>query len=142
MLAVMKQQSDEAGAGAMPDNAFGDYIRERREAKGLTVEELAKRSGIADKSRMSGIETGRLPPPRRSRDKLILMAQALGEDPRTLFRLAAARQPDPTPGRPPFREYILKDPDLTRAQQLALIGVYETLKRGGSLESLFKPGKS
>jgi len=66
---------------AVLNTELGDYIREKREEKGMTIEELAEEVDLSP-SAMGGIERGEIevPPPSR-RQKL---ASALGVEPSTL----------------------------------------------------------
>ncbi len=69
---------------------FGDYLRERREARrqrdpGFSVRGLAIRIGI-EPSYLSKVERGEQPPP--GEQTILKLAEALGEDPDVLLALA------------------------------------------------------
>lgn len=118
----------------MAANDFGTYLRRMREARGLSLIQLADRSGI-DKSRLSKLERGELPPPSRgdSRDTVIRLAQALEDDPMRLLELSGhePRSDERTVrSRPPFRELILTEKTLTSKQKAALLGVYDVITGG------------
>jgi len=65
---------------------FGKRVREQRKAKGLTLEDLAERTGMA-KSYLSQIETGYAPPPRDEKIQRIATALDLPAE----MLLSAAR---------------------------------------------------
>jgi transcriptional regulator with XRE-family HTH domain len=74
----------------MVGNAFGSYVRERREARragdpAFSLRRLAARIGV-EPSYLSKVERGETPPP--SEEKIRLLAEALGEDPDLLLALA------------------------------------------------------
>jgi len=68
---------------------FGDYIRDRREAKqredrAFSIRKVASRVGV-EPSYLSKVERGQTPPP--SEAKIRLLAAELGEDPDVLLAL-------------------------------------------------------
>ncbi|MFN2115092.1 MAG: helix-turn-helix domain-containing protein [Anaerolineae bacterium] len=72
------------------DNAFGSYVRERREALRATdprfsVRQVAARIGVQP-SYLSKIERGEQPPP--SEQRIVALADDLGEDRDVLLALA------------------------------------------------------
>ena len=74
----------------MQRNAFGSYIRERREAQQArgpagSLRQVAQRIGV-EPSYLSKVERGLVPPP--SEAKIVLLARELGEDPDILLALA------------------------------------------------------
>jgi transcriptional regulator with XRE-family HTH domain len=56
-------------------STYGERLRQRREAAGLSVRELARRSGLDD-GYLSRIERGKMPPPQD--EKLAKLDKALG----------------------------------------------------------------
>src|SRR5512134_3735316 len=71
-------------------SAFGDHIRERREAllagdRRFSVRQVAGRIGV-EPSYLSKVERGETPPP--SEEKIVALARELGEDPDVLLALA------------------------------------------------------
>jgi predicted ATPase/transcriptional regulator with XRE-family HTH domain len=101
----MVEGADEANA------AFGDLLRRRRRAAGLTQEELAARAGLSARG-IADLERGTRRTPRR--DTVVLLARALGgsaQDEAALF--AAARRfprssagPAPRTGAAPHRQVM------------------------------------
>jgi transcriptional regulator with XRE-family HTH domain len=74
----------------MKKNAFGSYIRERREALRAqdargSVRQLAQRIAV-EPSYLSKVERGLVPPP--SEATILRLAKELGEDPDVLLALA------------------------------------------------------
>jgi transcriptional regulator with XRE-family HTH domain len=70
--------------------AFGDYVRERREARRekddrFSVRQVAHRIGV-EPSFLSKVERGEAPPPSEAR--IVALARELGEDPDVLLALA------------------------------------------------------
>jgi transcriptional regulator with XRE-family HTH domain len=66
------------------DNAFGEALRERRRALGLSQRDLAARTEL-DFSYISKVENGRLPPP--AADTVVLICNALEIPPEELLAL-------------------------------------------------------
>jgi transcriptional regulator with XRE-family HTH domain len=66
------------------DNTFGEALRERRRAAGLSQRDLAERTRL-DFSYISKIENGRLPPP--AADTIVLICNALEIPPEELLAL-------------------------------------------------------
>lgn len=65
---------------------FGEYMREKRLARGIySVRGLAAKIGVQP-SYISKIERGEVPPP--SEERIIQIAQALGENPDLMLALA------------------------------------------------------
>jgi predicted ATPase/DNA-binding XRE family transcriptional regulator len=62
-------------AGNDPSASFGELLRDRRRAAGLTQEELAERAGLSPRS-ISGLESGDAHVPRR--DTVALLVRGLG----------------------------------------------------------------
>jgi len=60
----------------MARNGFGEYFKERRVARGVTLRAFCRKHGL-DPGNMSRLERGLLPPP-RSQEKLTEYARALG----------------------------------------------------------------
>ncbi|HOI93068.1 MAG TPA: helix-turn-helix transcriptional regulator [Syntrophobacter fumaroxidans] len=86
---------------------FGDYIRERREARRLTdrrfsIRKLAARIGV-EPSYLSKVERGETPPP--SEATIARIAAELGDDPDILLALAGKVSSD-------LQEAIRKRPRL------------------------------
>lgn len=71
---------------------FLGSLRQAREAAGLSLDDMAARSGI-DKARLSRLETGKVPEPRPS--TLARYARAVGK------RLAWSLADDESPAAPP-----------------------------------------
>ena len=91
-------------------NAFGSYIRERREAlrrtdAQLSVRGVAQRIGV-EPSFLSKVERGLSPPP--SEAKIVALAEVLGEDPDVLLALAGKVSSD-------LQDVIRKRPELFAA---------------------------
>jgi predicted ATPase/DNA-binding XRE family transcriptional regulator len=113
--------------------SFGDLLRHRRQAAGLTQEALAERAGVSAKA-ISDLERD---PDRTPRlDTIVLLADALGLDPADRQTLLAVARPGPGLGSGPV-------PGLTRAMLprplTPLIGrahaaaaVVRLLRRGGT----------
>lgn len=66
------------------ENQFGEALRERRRAAGISQRELAEKVNV-DFSYISKIETGRLPPP--SADKIVEISIVLDIEPAELLAL-------------------------------------------------------
>ena len=82
--------------------AFGETIREMREAQGMGLRTAAERLGISPAC-LSRVERGKERPPRP--DLVKRMATLLGGDPDLLFRLAESTDPD-------LAEYIHRIPNV------------------------------
>jgi len=87
--------------------AFGEYLRERREAlraddRRFSLRQLAGRIGV-EPSYLSKVERGDEPPPSESR--VLQLAEELGEDPDVLLALAGKVSSD-------LQEAIRKRPRL------------------------------
>ena len=87
--------------------AFGDYIRQQREAKraddpAFSVRQVAQRVGI-EPSYLSKIERGEQPPP--GEQTIVALAVDLGQDPDVLLALAGKVSSD-------LQEVIRKRPQL------------------------------
>ena len=82
--------------------AFGETIREMREAQGMGLRTAAERLGISP-AYLSRVERGKERPPRP--DLVKRMATLLGGDPDLLFRLAESTDPD-------LAEYIHRIPNV------------------------------
>jgi len=72
------------------ETVFGDYVRSSREAlkeqdRTFSVRQVAARIGV-EPSYLSKIERGDQPPP--SEEKIVALAEALGEDPDLLLAMA------------------------------------------------------
>lgn len=74
--------------------AFGQRVRELRTASGQTLRAFANRSQI-DPSYLSKIERAEFAPP--SNEKIVQLAQALGESPDALLAVAGRLAPDLPP---------------------------------------------
>jgi transcriptional regulator with XRE-family HTH domain len=88
-------------------NVFGEFLRQRREAKRLTdptysLRQLAGTVGV-EPSYLSKVERGIEPPPSEAR--IVALAHALGEDPDLLLALAGKVSSD-------LLEIIRKRPEL------------------------------
>jgi len=86
---------------------FGDFVRDRREARRkldpeFSVRKVATRIGV-EPSYLSKIERGEQPPP--SEEKIVALAQALGEDPDVMLAMAGKVSSD-------LQEAIRKRPQL------------------------------
>jgi len=86
---------------------FGDFVRDRREAlRGddpeFSVRKVASRIGV-EPSYLSKIERGEQPPP--SEEKIVALAQVLGEDPDVMLAMAGKVSSD-------LQEAIRKRPQL------------------------------
>ena len=88
----------------MVARAFGETIREMREAQGMGLRTAAERLGISP-AYLSRVERGKERPPRP--DLVKRMATLLGGDPDLLFRLAESTDPD-------LAEYIHRIPNVPR----------------------------
>ena len=86
----------------MVARAFGETIREMREAQGMGLRTAAERLGISP-AYLSRVERGKERPPRP--DLVKRMATLLGGDPDLLFRLAESTDPD-------LAEYIHRIPNV------------------------------
>lgn len=86
----------------MVAKAFGETIREMREAQGMGLRTAAERLGISP-AYLSRVERGKERPPRP--DLVKRMATLLGGDPDLLFRLAESTDPD-------LAEYIHRIPNV------------------------------
>ena len=82
--------------------AFGETIREMREAQGMGLRTAAENLGISP-AYLSRVERGKERPPRP--DLVKRMATLLGGDPDLLFRLAESTDPD-------LAEYIHRIPNV------------------------------
>ena len=82
--------------------AFGETIREMREAQGMGLRTAAEHLGISP-AYLSRVERGKERPPRP--DLVKRMATLLGGDPDLLFRLAESTDPD-------LAEYIHRIPNV------------------------------
>ena len=82
--------------------AFGETMREIREAQGMGLRTAAERLGISP-AYLSRVERGKERPPRP--DLVKRMATLLGGDPDLLFRLAESTDPD-------LAEYIHRIPNV------------------------------
>src|SRR5690349_5315685 len=71
--------------------AFGDRLRHRRIANGLTQEELAERSGVSARS-IGDIERGVSRAPHKETAALLAVALGLAGDERAAFEAAARRR--------------------------------------------------
>ena len=74
----------------MPDQAFGEFARTRRETlretdRSYSVRQVAGRIGV-EPSYLSKVERGHVPPP--SEETVIRLADVLGEDPDVMLALA------------------------------------------------------
>ena len=117
-----------AGTGS-----FGELLRRRREAAGLTEEALAERAGVSAKA-ISDLERD---PDRTPRlDTIVLLADALGLDPADRQTLLAVARPDPGSGSGPVpglaRAMLPRPltPLIGRARMAA--AVVRLLRRGGT----------
>lgn len=72
---------------------FGERLRRVREERGIVLRELAEQAGLTD-SYLSEVERGLRPPPRRDRAAIARLAEALEDDPYTLYLLAGAIPPE------------------------------------------------
>ncbi len=86
----------------MVARAFGETIREMREAQGMGLRTAAESLGISP-AYLSRVERGKERPPRP--DLVKRMATLLGGDPDLLFRLAESTDPD-------LAEYIHRIPNV------------------------------
>lgn len=77
--------------------AFGNYLRQLRERNGLTVEQLAQKSGLA-RNRLSAIERGKI---NLNLGTLMILAMSLDTSLHDLLRDIAYRlaKPEPMKGR-------------------------------------------
>ena len=89
--------------------AFGETIREMREAQGMGLRTAAERLGISP-AYLSRVERGKERPPRP--DLVKRMATLLGGDPDLLFRLAESTDPD-------LAEYIHRIPNVPEFLRMA-----------------------
>jgi transcriptional regulator with XRE-family HTH domain len=86
---------------------FGDFVRDRREAlraddPEFSVRKMAARIGV-EPSYLSKIERGEQPPP--SEEKIVALAEVLGEDPDVMLAMAGKVSSD-------LQEAIRKRPQL------------------------------
>ena len=107
--------------------ALGEYVRTCRENQGLSQRALAARAGV-DPSWLSRLERGERKANRSDSERtLILLAQALGQDPGPLLRLAGhVTAGHASEGMAKFRDVVLADPALLDPQKKILLDIYES----------------
>lgn len=100
---------------------LGAYVRAQRAASGLSLRELAERTGVSN-AYLSQVERGLHEP---SLSVLRAIARALALPLETLLASTGAFDSD-VPAGSGTESAILADPALTEAQRLALLGVYRS----------------
>jgi predicted ATPase/transcriptional regulator with XRE-family HTH domain len=92
---------------------FGELLRQRRRAAGLTQEELAARAGLSARG-IADLERGARRTPRR--DTVALLIRALGGSPDDEAAFFAATRPAQSAGAPNPPAYVELDADSERAE--------------------------
>lgn len=109
-------------------SAFGELLKQCRENKGWSQPDLAKASGVSV-GYIGGIEAGHRGH-RPSRDIVIKLARALGENPYVLLeaagRLQASDDPTAKPTRPSFEQFVRGEPGLTDVEKTMLVNLYRS----------------
>lgn len=96
---------------------FGEFISEKRKAKGITLRGLAAEIGIAP-AFMSDIEKGhRYPPKKETLDKIVHALNLNEEDINKMFDLAAEEKDNTV--SPDLPEYIMNNDKVRVALRLA-----------------------
>lgn len=96
---------------------FGEFISEKRKAKGITLRGLAAEIGIAP-AFMSDIEKGhRYPPKKETLDKIVHALNLNEEDINKMFDLAAEEKDNTV--SPDLPEYIMNNDKVRAALRLA-----------------------
>lgn len=96
---------------------FGEFISEKRKAKGITLRGLAAEIGIAP-AFMSDIEKGhRYPPKKETLDKIVHALNLNEEDTNKMFDLAAEEKDNTV--SPDLPEYIMNNDKVRAALRLA-----------------------
>lgn len=98
----------------MPEQTFGQKLRELRHTASVTQRQLAERVGV-DFSYLSKLENDRIPPP--AADTIVTICQILNNDPNELLALTGKLPSDvqETIGKSETAQRFLKE-----AQELAL----------------------
>lgn len=96
---------------------FGEFIAEKRKAKGMTLRGLAAEIGIVP-AFMSDIEKGhRYPPKKETLDKIVQALNLNEEDTHKMFDLAAEEKDNTV--SPDLPEYIMNNDKVRAALRLA-----------------------
>lgn len=96
---------------------FGEFIAEKRKAKGMTLRGLAAEIGIVP-AFMSDIEKGhRYPPKKETLDKIVQALNLNEEDTNKMFDLAAEEKDNTV--SPDLPEYIMNNDKVRAALRLA-----------------------
>jgi transcriptional regulator with XRE-family HTH domain len=102
--------------------ALGALVRARRLAAGLTLRDLAGRTGVSN-AYLSQLERGMHEPSLRV---LHAVAGALDVPPAALLARAGVLDEDAAPGVRDTEAAILRDPELTEPHRIALLSVYRS----------------
>jgi transcriptional regulator with XRE-family HTH domain len=121
--------------GTKSKNRFGQLVREKRKAKGLSLRKFSEMVGVSP-TYLSQVEKGNCDPPTASRVRR--MAEILGENSDELTALAG-RVPEDLPGilqKQPARlaAFIREVSDLTPEQLTVLSEEARRLKGSGTLQ--------
>lgn len=96
---------------------FGEFVAEKRKAKGMTLRGLAAEIGIVP-AFMSDIEKGhRYPPKKETLDKIVQALNLNEEDTNKMFDLAAEEKDNTV--SPDLPEYIMNNDKVRAALRLA-----------------------
>lgn len=96
---------------------FGEFIAEKRKAKGITLRGLAAEIGIVP-AFMSDIEKGnRYPPKKETLDKIVVALSLNVDEANEMFDLAAGEKENTV--SPDLPEYIMKNDKVRAALRLA-----------------------
>ena len=96
---------------------FGEFIAEKRKAKGITLRGLAAEIGIAP-AFMSDIEKGnRYPPKKETLDKIVAALSLNVDEANEMYDLAAGEKENTV--SPDLPEYIMKNDKVRAALRLA-----------------------
>src|SRR5215211_5795769 len=85
------------------EDTFGEQLRQRRQAAGLTQEELAARTGLSVRG-LSDLERGARAIPRKDTLRLLVDALGLAGEERASLVAAAKRRPPPLVRASPDRD--------------------------------------
>jgi transcriptional regulator with XRE-family HTH domain len=108
------------------DMIFGQKLRQLRESKGLTQQQLAERLGYVTNSYVSDVESGHFIP---SRDKLKKIARALGVPFKVLDDMLLESRLEGLGIKEPELISLFKDiPSLPEKDKRAIINAYLSIK--------------
>ncbi|HVK28067.1 MAG TPA: helix-turn-helix domain-containing protein, partial [Nocardioides sp.] len=125
------------------DEGFGALLRDLRNDRSLTQEELAERAGLSVKA-VSALERGERRRPYPHTVRALAEALGLSEDERTLLAEAVPRRVRPAPADPPAYDERSRGvtAPATRliGREAALVEVAERVESGARLVTLTGPG--